>query len=160
MLVVTNDLYLRRPGVLHPADQEVVRRGRVISGAEMLAMADRGELDKGDVKKIKRPAPNPEDGLISLKPGEVSTLGKIATETYEDFATQARRLVTKKRAEIIRELRCTKHYSWRLVAQTCYQSWLGADWSPPANQIMGTALCEQAARVLGEDPHQEPWNDC
>ena len=160
MLVVTNDLYMRRPGVLHPNDQEVLSHGKtVISGAEMLAMSKRGELDKDEIKKIKKLAPE-ADGLITIKAEDVPALGKMAMEADAVLNRQARRLVTVKRADFIHGLRCMKHYSWRMVAQTCYASWPAADWAPASNQIMGTALCERAAYVLGEDPHQEPWNDC
>ena len=160
MIVITNDVYLRRPGVLHPKDEEVLRHGtKAISGPELLAMAERGELDKDDVTPVRQA--DPESGLIELGPDEIQTLAKLAGEAGGIFDKQAmRHVASHKRAMQVRRLRCKLHYSWRLVAQECHNNWMVADWSPPSNQIMGMSLCEHAAKTLGEDHTKDPWNDC
>jgi len=46
-------------------------------------------------------------------------------------------------------------YTWRGVAQKCNDEWDG-DWGQ--NQIAGMEICEQAAKMFGEDYKKEPWN--
>ncbi|MBU0846725.1 hypothetical protein KKH23_06000 [Patescibacteria group bacterium] len=65
--------------------------------------------------------------------------------------------MTLGQAKAVRVLRVDKGYSWRAVAEACYELGWGK-WSPPSNQIMGMALCERAAQLLGEDYEKEPWN--
>ncbi len=60
-------------------------------------------------------------------------------------------------ARIIWVLRVEEKCSWRAIAEVCYNlGW--AKWSPPSNQIMGMALCQRAAQLLGEDYKKEAWN--
>ncbi|MFC3502829.1 hypothetical protein ACFOOK_17865 [Micromonospora krabiensis] len=46
-------------------------------------------------------------------------------------------------------------YSWRAVAVGADETW-GTD--SRGNQLFGADLCDQSARLLGEDPDAEPWN--
>lgn len=72
--------------------------------------------------------------------------------TFED---EAKELMTKERAEFIRKLRVDEDYTWREVAWACNEAWDG-DWD--SNQIMGMALCEEAAKLFDENYRKEPWN--
>ncbi|MFF0413128.1 hypothetical protein ACFYUY_22135 [Kitasatospora sp. NPDC004745] len=63
--------------------------------------------------------------------------------------------LTPEMAARIRTWRVDEEYSWRAVAEAASELW-GSKWG--SNQLFGADLCEAAARVLGEDPHREPWN--
>jgi hypothetical protein len=63
--------------------------------------------------------------------------------------------LTREQADFVRDLRVGRRYTWRAVAETCAVEWSG-DWG--SNQLAGMALCERAARLLGEDPDVDPWN--
>ncbi|MET7437042.1 MULTISPECIES: hypothetical protein [unclassified Streptomyces] len=63
--------------------------------------------------------------------------------------------VTVEMAVQIRGWRVDDDYSWRAVAQAASELWGSGH---GGNQLHGRHLCAAAAEVLGEDPHQEPWN--
>lgn len=106
------------------------------------------------------------EGTITL--GEFDGDQILASRDVLDEVAQAARLshtkagnltlfMGKKQATFVRELRVEKIYSWRSVAQACYDAW-GGDWQPPSNQLVGMAFCETAARKFSEDYMVEPWN--
>lgn len=68
--------------------------------------------------------------------------------------------MTQEQAEFIRKLRVDGDYTWRELAEECYdQNWENfGDWSPPSNQLMGVALCDRASRFFGEDYMVAPWD--
>jgi hypothetical protein len=96
-------------------------------------------------------------GLVQIKPEDLMKLAEAAKETNDWFLEEVIKLMTKEKAEYVRKIRCDEGYTWRAVAQACYDEWKG-DWSPPSNQIMGMALCEIAAGFFGEKYMEEPWN--
>ncbi|MFG3045296.1 hypothetical protein ACGFZR_10255 [Streptomyces sp. NPDC048241] len=63
--------------------------------------------------------------------------------------------ITPEMAAQIRRWRCDEDYSWRAVAQAACELWGSEQGS---NQIFGRDLCVAAAKLLGENPCQEPWN--
>ncbi|WP_405987379.1 hypothetical protein [Streptomyces sp. NBC_00872] len=63
--------------------------------------------------------------------------------------------ITPEMAVQVRTWRVDEEFSWRAVAQAASDLW-GSGWG--SNQLFGEDLCVAAAKVLGEDPHQEPWN--
>lgn len=63
--------------------------------------------------------------------------------------------MTRERAARVRALRVDTGLTWRGVAGVLSEEW-GGDWG--GSQIAGEDLCEQAARALGEDYRDEPWN--
>jgi len=104
--------------------------------------------------------------LESVKTGE----GMITIESVEQFQEMAKAAserfaevkelcspMTLEQAKVVRMLRVDKGYSWRAVAEACYELGWGK-WSPPSNQILGMAVCQRAAELLGEDYEKEPWN--
>ena len=149
-LAVTDDLYLRRPGITDPADADVLREGyRVVSTDEFLeimesldATADRG---------------SPVDG--GMTPDQIRAMCLAAREASHEFARYVVEMVDLGRAAEVRELRCVGRYSWRALASELHRRWRGT-WTPASNQLLGVEVCERAAVMLGEDPHSEPWNDC
>ncbi|ARH89021.1 hypothetical protein [Streptomyces sp. MOE7] len=63
--------------------------------------------------------------------------------------------ITHEMASQIRTWRVDGDLTWRSVAQAATDLW-GADWG--GNQIYGRDLCVVAAKMMGEDPDQKPWN--
>ncbi len=57
--------------------------------------------------------------------------------------------MTEEQALIIKHLRCNKGYSWRMISKSI---------DDYEDQIHGRDLCNEAARLLGEDPNEVPWN--
>jgi hypothetical protein len=67
--------------------------------------------------------------------------------------------MTKDEAKLIKKWRIEEKYSWRMVAQNAYHAGIdNSDWEPPDNQIVGRELCDKAAKILGEDVNEHPWN--
>jgi hypothetical protein len=97
---------------------------------------------------------------------QLMRLRDAARRAKASFDDVAKRLMTEDRARYIRRIRCVSGYSWRSVATACWEcigvSLSAADrWGdhgPESNQLMGIALCEQAAAFLKEDPKARPWN--
>ncbi len=93
------------------------------------------------------------DRLILLTPEKLTVLADGLNKTYQLFDRHIR--LDKPRAKMVRHLRVTQSFSWRAVARRCALLWK-APWG--ANQIAGMALCQKAAKLLGEDFLKEPWN--
>lgn len=71
--------------------------------------------------------------------------------------------MTSDQARIVKHLRVDQQLSWRSVAAECYIEpafivWDRRGWAPANNQLMGMALCERAAEILGENAGEPPWN--
>ena len=67
--------------------------------------------------------------------------------------------LTLKQAKDIRRMRVDDGYSWRAIAHECYdKGYLGGDWYPKSNQLMGMSLCEMASKFFNENYMEEPWN--
>ena len=64
--------------------------------------------------------------------------------------------MTIEQAQDVRSLRCEGNgATWRYIAHHCAEKW-GGGWD--SNQIAGMEICGAAARLLGEDPNEPPWN--
>lgn len=87
---------------------------------------------------------------------ELKELARAAGKRFEEFKELCSPM-TLKQANVVRTLRVEKGFGWRAVAQACYNLGWGK-WSPPSNQIMGMAICEQAAQLLNENYMVPPWN--
>ena len=97
------------------------------------------------------------EGLVTIESIEqLRDMAKAASERFEEFKELCSPMELWQ-ARIIRILRVEKGCSWRAIAEVCHNLGWGK-WSPPSNQIMGMALCERAAQLLGEDYEKEPWN--
>lgn len=77
-------------------------------------------------------------------------LAKAANETYNKYGESIKKIMTPKRAALVRNLRIHKGYSWRMVAQECFDAFGDATWNPPSNQLAGMQLCRIAGEVLNE----------
>ena len=91
--------------------------------------------------------------LRKLSPAELTALAKAGNETAELFRQKLE--VNEKGAKLIRHLRVDKDYSWRAIARYLSRV-LKAPWG--SNQLAGMVLCKKAAKLLGEDYLQPPWN--
>jgi len=91
--------------------------------------------------------------LHRLKPGELTVLAEAGNKTCQSFRQHIK--VNREAANLIRKLRVDKDCSWRAVARFCSFAWR-APWG--SNQIAGMVLCEKAAKLLGEDFLEPPWN--
>ncbi|MBA7616095.1 hypothetical protein ES703_23386 [subsurface metagenome] len=97
------------------------------------------------------------EGMITIESAEqLQEMAKAAAERFEEFKELCSPMELWQ-ARIVRVLRVEENCSWRAVAEACYKLGWGK-WSPPSNQIMGMALCNRAAQLLGEDYKKEPWN--
>jgi hypothetical protein len=89
--------------------------------------------------------------LRTLSPRDLTVLGEAANETYELLREKIE--VDQATASLIRVLRINKGYSWR--ARHCSE-FIKAPFG--GNQIAGMVICEKAAKILGEDFLEPPWN--
>ena len=97
------------------------------------------------------------EGMITIESVEqFQEMAKAASERFDEFKELCGPM-TLEQAKVVQMLRVDKGYSWRAVAEACYELEWGK-WSPPSNQILGMAVCQRAAELLGEDYEKEPWN--
>lgn len=101
-----------------------------------------------------------KDGYIPIT-GDSQLRGLISQA--EDTMRIFQRIVepmSQCQAKFVRRLRVNEGYTWRAVARACHEErWSNISrWGPPSNQLMGMALCERAAQILGEDFGSPPWN--
>ena len=91
---------------------------------------------------------------LDLAESNLLFLARAAERLHAEFLGLATRLMTQERARQVRRLRQQLSYSWRAIASATYDEWGMRDlpdaWAPPSNQIMGMAICEAAASLLGE----------
>lgn len=106
-------------------------------------------------------------GLIPLTPELLKELGEAAMKTKDSFDEIAKRLISSvDEANRVKHWRCFDGGgggTWRYVAACAHAHYYTkeydfTDWYPASNQLMGMALCETAASVLGEDASESPWN--
>jgi len=91
--------------------------------------------------------------LRTLTPADRTVMADGANKTYQYFCQHIK--VSPGLAKLIRQLRVERDYSWRTVARYCSTVWR-ATWG--GNQLAGMVICEKAAKLLGEDFLQPPWN--
>jgi hypothetical protein len=68
----------------------------------------------------------------------------------DPLAVELAQFVTEERALFVAELRVSRDYTWRMVAEECGRVW-GKPWG--TRQDIGATLCGLASAHLGED-----WN--
>ena len=91
--------------------------------------------------------------LRTLTPAELTVMVDAGNKTYQYFRQHIK--VSPRLAKLIRQLRVERDYSWRTVARFYSKVWR-APWG--GNQLAGMVICEKAAKLLGEDFLQPPWN--
>lgn len=97
--------------------------------------------------------------VAQAAPEQFMQLARAARRTYTEFDKKIGMAMTATRAEQIKQWRCVEGYTWRAVASAAFGAWRDdAEWHPPSNQLAGMALCAHAARFMGEDADNGPWN--
>lgn len=157
-MLLTDDFYMKETGVLHPLDEEVFKAAggnpKVMSVVDLIKAIQNGELEEEDAKEFEEQLP---PGSLRLDAQSLEVLGRAAVITESHFAAHVMQHLKPEKAKYVRKLRCEMHYTWRSVAQACFDEW-GGSWEPPSNQLMGRELCIQSAKMLGEDSSLSPWN--
>ncbi len=131
---VTNDSAVKNGGKLDPTDMAILEEAKAGGGVPITSMEQLEDLARG------------------------------LSETLDYFQAMVRASMTTAQAKMVRKLRTDDRLSWRGVARRCHSLvlvglWRGWElWDPPSNQMMGIALCERAAQLLGENHEQPPWN--
>ena len=120
---------------------------------------EKGKLDETDIAIMN--SVQSGEGLMKIKnKEELMALAQGLSDTFDHYREQARKLMTRQQAQVVRWLRVYEHGSWRMVARSCSGlNWPGWEpWEPPSNQLMGMALCERAAQIFEENYREAPWN--
>jgi len=65
--------------------------------------------------------------------------------------------LTREQAELVRRFRCLDACTWRMVAVRAAEAWPEKEICSD-NQFDGMWLCNEAAKLLGEHPREDPWN--
>lgn len=100
-----------------------------------------------------------ETGAVVIMPVVLDELAQFIGAGVYILRGQISRSMTTDRAREIRRLRVEERLSWRGVARATADAWgQEAIWEPRSNQPAGMILCEAAARLLGEDYLEDPWN--
>ena len=92
--------------------------------------------------------------LRSLSPRDLTALATAAADTAAYFQKSIH-VEGPNTAGVVRQWRVDAGYTWRSVSRMYSTAWHLPFGS---NQLAGMALCEQAAKLLGEDFMKAPWN--
>lgn len=105
------------------------------------------------------------EGIPITSVEQLQALARAAAEVYENAKFRLRKIIRQEHAEEARRIRIDEEFSWRAVAQYCYDHWHkpcdcegNCWWHPTSNQIIGMAICEIAAEFFNEDYMEAPWS--
>lgn len=99
--------------------------------------------------------PNQRVQIITLTPENAETIVAPMVALHNDITARlAREVMTTDQARLVREMRCVHGMTWGRIGEEWARMFAGWD----GGQILGRALCYRAAALLGQDPHDEPWN--
>jgi hypothetical protein len=156
--VYVTDDHRMKDGRLDPDDErsmkEAARHGEVV----IMDLREALEaMRKSEPEKFEKFHKNQEvkAGRV-LTPDELVEFARKAGERYDEFQILVKGM-TRQQALMVRKFRVEERCTWRAVARNCFILGWG-DWQPASNQIMGIALCQRAADILGENYRMEPWN--
>lgn len=160
---VTEDRWMKEEGGrLDDTDQQIMMeasqngrfRIRVINIREMLEIMKNEEPEK--FRDLQETIDRQSGKRLTFD--ELIEFSAKANERLSEF-TGIVVAMTLGQAAQVRHWRIDRHMTWRAVARVAYlEGWFGHPWKPPANQIMGMALVEKAAKLFGENYRHEPWN--
>ena len=121
---------------------------------ELLAVTDGATGRMEEIRALLK-----ETGGAVLAPVVLNELAQFVYVGSYMLRGQISCSMTPDRAREIRRLRVEERLSWRGVARATADAWgREAIWEPRSNQLAGMILCEVAARLLGEDYLEDPWN--
>jgi hypothetical protein len=150
--------------MLDPDDERVIKdakdgRAVLVTWDRVLRLAAGGmtPYEALDLAKTAGTGPPKAQAEVSqlrkLSPADLTALAETANKTYEHFRQYIP--VTRKVAKFVRYLRVEKDLSWRSIARYYSFVWEGP-WG--GNQLAGMIICEKAAKLLGENYLEPPWN--
>ena len=138
---------------------ELERYGFVTEDKAIRDARKRTRLGEGD-RKILESIETGADLIEVTSTEQLMALAKALAATFDYYQGICREKMTHDQAVFIRGLRVDDGYSWRTVAEACYeQDWEDWEkWDPPSSQPMGMALSERAAEFFNENYREPPWN--
>lgn len=171
-ILVTEDRRMR-DGITHPVDDKLISQVDLVLSGEEAAERMKAEQDEQASIGVGQVGSN-------VMPSDAA-LEEIGPAKHKDFYEYLHTLAAQKSADAridswgciatredalwIRELRCNKRYSWRMVAEACYEHYhsrmaeLGREmWQPRESQVWGMIFCDRAAEILGENYREGDWN--
>jgi len=150
--------------VLDPDDEQVIKECKddgaiLVTWDRVVRQAAGGITPYEAMDRAKEESSGPQEAqaelsrLRKLTPAQLTVMADGADKTWGLFNKTIQ--LNRMGATLIRKLRVERDYSWRAVAR--FSSWeSSAPWG--ANQIAGMVICEKAAKLLGEDYMEPPWN--
>ena len=154
--LVTNDSCMK-DGERDPTDEDILREvgpGYIIMNVrEMLEHMEKQEPEK--FQQFKELSEKKAGKRLTVE--ELQDFCQAANEKKEE-TDRLTQFMSTDEAEVVRAWRVGKRKTWRSVARAAYRHWWWSFWAPPSNQIAGMSLCDQAAKLLGEDYLKAPWN--
>ena len=160
--LVTEDRWMKEGGQLDSTDREILKEAsqnggfpvRVINIREMFESMQKTDPNK--FKRFRKEMEKKEGRKLTY--ADLVELGRKANERQVEFAAVVSGMTLGQAAQV-RSWRVDGRMTWRRVARAAYgEGWYDRDWWPPANQIMGMALCEKAALLFNENYREDPWN--
>jgi len=150
--------------MLDPNDEQIIKEAKegaaiLVTWDRVLRMAAGGITPYEALDQAKAAGTGTKEAqadvsrLRTLTPAELTVMADASNKTYQHFRRHIK--VSPGLANLIRQLRVDKAYSWRTVARYYSEIWR-APWG--GNQLAGMVICEKAAKLLGEDFLQPPWN--
>lgn len=166
IVFVTNDRWLLEKGTLGQTDEQIINEAAQGGQVIMMAPKDAFEAMKKGKPEKWRAFHKEQEKLIGkpLTMGKIVELAVQGDKKKKAYDGHVKAMMTKGQAIQVRVWRTNEHYTWRAVARAAFgmvisEQWAGwTPWSPPSNQLMGMALCERAAQLLGENSEKLPWN--
>jgi hypothetical protein len=92
--------------------------------------------------------------IIEITPENCEAIVAPLVARHLDVTQQLAAEMTQEQAELVRHWRVCLGCTWGRIGDLWEQS--HPEWG--GGQLVGRALCWQAATLLGESPHNEPWN--
>ena len=92
--------------------------------------------------------------LIVLTPENCEAVVAPLLQLHDTTTERLDKEMTIVQARIVRGCRVDLSCTWGLIGKRWSELYPWEDWG----SILGKALCYQAAILLGEDPHNDPWN--
>jgi len=165
---VTDDKWLRERGKLDPTDEQILKetQGPLKMMTIEQALATMRETEPEKFRKFTRQMEKKVAKSLTFE--ELVELGRQGNERRKEIELFCAARLTLEQAKEIRMRRVDDHYTWRAIARAAFRNikeglwskWdkVATPWWPPSNQIAGMVLCGLAAKMLGENGREEPWN--
>jgi hypothetical protein len=164
VVIVTEDKWMREAGgridftdqqLLDEASEKGRLQVQVLNFWQILEIMSQSEPEK--YQKFRKEMERRAGHRLTFE--EMVEIGRKADERLQEFTRLIGGSMTRNQATQVRIWRVNYHMTWRSVARAAYnESWFSRSWQPPSNQLMGMALCEEAAALFKENFREEPWN--